>query len=62
MLADHQGPLVNPVALGKSCKAGFVKPLVVGRVEINDVEGFTGPAPAQPADQFPTFRAHLRRR
>ena len=62
MLAQHQRILVKPIPLGEGDQAGFVDALVVGRVEINDVEGLLAPTLVQPSDQFPPFGADFRSR
>ena len=62
MFAQHQRILVKPIPFSEAIQAGFVETLVVGRVEINDVEGLLAPALAQPSDQFPPFGADLRSR
>ena len=43
MFTHHQRILVKPMPLGEGLQAGFVEALVVGRVEIDDVEGLLVP-------------------
>ena len=62
MFTHHQRVLVKPIPLGEGEKAGFVEALVVGGVEVDDVEGVLAPFFAQPCDQFPPFGADLRAR
>ena len=53
---------MKPIPLGEGEKAGFVEALVVGGVEVDDVEGVLAPPFAQPCDQFPPLGADLRGR
>ena len=60
MFTHHQTFLVKPTPMGKGVQAGFVEPLVVWRIEVDDVEGGIPPSLTQPCDEFPPFGADLR--